>query len=611
MDKNLKARLISESSYPGTLSLLLENDVEKAKKSFAAIFKGLQSRKTKMQSLISSMPSGNYQTFMAEMLNQATEPIDAIQKKLGDLSDAEEDAEAAAKEIGVLLDQSEDISRQINHMLKINRGAMSYMAQQVVKSNLHKGDDKDTPMMTILSDAGLEKQAKKELGDAIKKALNSVQIKKKKGFFAGLADKIFGGFSALDVAKESKDEMVDAILEMSPMEIGKFSQEIVNYSEESDKETEKIEQEAEKVLNDIEDEAGATDDKKGSDKLTKLEPEDINRQLIVRFGDRQVFMAEDPEDFEKSLTGGDVTTFHGLMADEKETGAKPDEMDKLTIELVEDDDNPLMKAKLSDVKGSVPEKLMAALDKAILDALEGEEEGSEPYKAFAKQAQYLFDKSKTPKDAGEGGAISRDDLLAKAQSALGDTGGLVLKQLIDTGVFDDFGIKVERSVRKNSLGILFEETLGSEEFDAAYDLAVEEDPDKFKDEKPATIATGLNDLFSEEGIEVEIEAPQADESEELTGEDAELSPDEVEEAEKMADQAENVLGNLPFGKLELTKLLKAFPELSGKGNKATTQRRAFRKAFNQAAGQEIFEEGVQLGAEDQTLTRLRKLAGIS
>ena len=81
--------------------------------------------------------------------------------------------------------------------------------------------------------------------------------------------------------------------------------------------------------------------------------------------------------------------------------------------------------------------------------------------------------------------------------------------------------------------------------------------------------------------------------------------------EKMADKAENVLGNLPFGKLELTKLLKAFPELSGKGNKATTQRRAFRKAFNQAAGQEIFEEGVQLDAEDQTLTRLRKLAGIS
>ena len=291
MDKKIKARLIAESSYPGTLSLLLENDVEKAKKSFAAIFKGLQSRQTKMQSLIKSMPSGNYQTFMADMLNAATEPVDIIQGKLGSLSDAEEDAQAAAKEIGALLDQTEDVSRQINHMLKINRGAMSYMAQQVVKSNLHKGDDKDTPMMTILSDAGLEKQAKKELGDAIKKAINSVQIKKKKGFFASLADKIFGGFSALDLAKESKDELVDAILEMSPMEIGKFSKAIVNYSEESDKETEKIEQESGKVLDDIKDEAGAKDedsekpDAEDEEKAGGITREDLLAKVKKELGD--------------------------------------------------------------------------------------------------------------------------------------------------------------------------------------------------------------------------------------------------------------------------------------------------------------------------------------
>ena len=56
-------------------------------------------------------------------------------------------------------------------------------------------------------------------------------------------------------------------------------------------------------------------------------------------------------------------------------------------------------------------------------------------------------------------------------------------------------------------------------------------------------------------------APKADdeeagpgEDEELTGEDADLNEEEVEEADELADQGENVLGNLPFGKLELTKL---------------------------------------------------------
>ena len=100
------------------------------------------------------------------------------------------------------------------------------------------------------------------------------------------------------------------------------------------------------------------------------------------------------------------------------------------------------------------------------------------------------------------------------------------------------------------------------------------------------------------------------EEEELTGEDADLNEEEVEEADDLADQAEDVLGNLPFGKLELTKLLKAFPELAGKGNKATTQRRAFRKAMNQAAGQQIFEEGKSDSLDTETLRRFRKLAGI-
>ena len=88
-----------------------------------------------------------------------------------------------------------------------------------------------------------------------------------------------------------------------------------------------------------------------------------------------------------------------------------------------------------------------------------------------------------------------------------------------------------------------------------------------------------------------------------------MSPEEVEQSDKLADDAEKTLGKLPFGKLELAKLLKAFPELAGSGNKATTQRRAFRKAFNQAAGDEIFEEGANKEI-NKTMSRLRILAGI-
>ncbi|OUU26757.1 MAG: hypothetical protein CBB97_07000, partial [Candidatus Endolissoclinum sp. TMED37] len=118
---------------------------------------------------------------------------------------------------------------------------------------------------------------------------------------------------------------------------------------------------------------------------------------------------------------------------------------------------------------------------------------------------------------------------------------------------------------------------------------------------------------TEEGTEETTEEGTEDgaDEEELTGEDADLNEEEVEEADDLADQAEDVLGNLPFGKLELTKLLKAFPELAGKGNKATTQRRAFRKAMNQAAGQDIFEEGKNIDVDAETFRRLRKLAGIS
>ena len=102
----------------------------------------------------------------------------------------------------------------------------------------------------------------------------------------------------------------------------------------------------------------------------------------------------------------------------------------------------------------------------------------------------------------------------------------------------------------------------------------------------------LEDIAEAEPGEVETGDDAGGEGdEELTGEDAELSEEEVAEAEDMADQGEGALGSIPFGKMELTSLLKSFPDITGKGNKATKSRRAFRLAVNQAAGTDVFEAG--------------------
>ena len=90
----------------------------------------------------------------------------------------------------------------------------------------------------------------------------------------------------------------------------------------------------------------------------------------------------------------------------------------------------------------------------------------------------------------------------------------------------------------------------------------------------------------------------------------------------MADGAG--LGSLPFGKMELTSLLKSFPDITGKGNKATKSRRAFRIAMNKAAGSPIFEESFDRSPkqaevlvehlfqkeEDPVVSRWMRLAGL-
>ena len=110
------------------------------------------------------------------------------------------------------------------------------------------------------------------------------------------------------------------------------------------------------------------------------------------------------------------------------------------------------------------------------------------------------------------------------------------------------------------------------------------------------------------------EVGEGEASAEPTGEDAELGTAELEKAEEKADQVAGALGSLPFGKASLTKILKSMPDIVGKGNKATASRRAFRKAVNDAAGTQIFEESLLKKDQNQDellMDRWRKLAGLN
>ena len=123
-------------------------------------------------------------------------------------------------------------------------------------------------------------------------------------------------------------------------------------------------------------------------------------------------------------------------------------------------------------------------------------------------------------------------------------------------------------------------------------------------------------------LEDEVEGEEGDEGDAELPPEEELSKEENAEAEEMADEAG--LGSLPFGKMELTSLLKSFPDITGKGNKATKSRRAFRIAMNKAAGSPIFEESFDRSPkqaevlvehlfqkeEDPVVSRWMRLAGL-
>ena len=87
MNQKLKQRLLSESSYVGTLGLLLENDVASALKKAEGISKAIASRKTKIKSLVGSLPSGGYRSGLEKLIDGIFENDDAI-SKLFDIGDS-------------------------------------------------------------------------------------------------------------------------------------------------------------------------------------------------------------------------------------------------------------------------------------------------------------------------------------------------------------------------------------------------------------------------------------------------------------------------------------------------------------------------------------------
>jgi hypothetical protein len=123
------------------------------------------------------------------------------------------------------------------------------------------------------------------------------------------------------------------------------------------------------------------------------------------------------------------------------------------------------------------------------------------------------------------------------------------------------------------------------------DIGVSSEVD-IDNKEAANFATAANNILSKK-IKVPSEDDDSAEEEaedEAKGEDNELPKEEKEAADEQAEEVASQIGSGPIKKNALASILKSFPDITGKGNKATRSRRAFRKAINQAAGNEIFQE---------------------
>jgi len=86
-----------------------------------------------------------------------------------------------------------------------------------------------------------------------------------------------------------------------------------------------------------------------------------------------------------------------------------------------------------------------------------------------------------------------------------------------------------------------------------------------------------------------------------------MSSEETVAADAEADTVADDLGTGTISKQELTALLKKYDQVGGKGAAATRHRRIFRKAVNQAAGKEVFEERLNVMRKSTNLPRLAEV----
>ncbi len=256
-DKTIQ-RLISESSHPATLALLVEADVDKAKKSVENIIKAMESRVKNLNSVIGGLPSGDYKKAAEGALQLA---VDAI-KKQGDLV---KDADSAEKVAGI--SQAIDgASTELNYLIKLNKSLLEYLAKVVVDNKLHQTDDKDVPLEVWLDEnPDVKKGAEKDLD----KVLKDVQKPAKKnagGFFKKLMGSLFGAVEELGKGiQDATKDMVQGALSMTPMEVAAASQAFINAGKKDDQAAEKIDAETDKVEDEVPVDESGSDDDEGSE----------------------------------------------------------------------------------------------------------------------------------------------------------------------------------------------------------------------------------------------------------------------------------------------------------------------------------------------------------
>ncbi len=252
MNTKLKSRLIVESSFPGTLALLLEGP-EEAGKLISTAQKAFDVRNKKFASIIGGLPGGSYKDVLSKFVKAVDSATDETGGGLEDLADA--DPDKADDQAASMAGNFDNLNKQVRQILKVNEALMQYLAKQIVKSNLHKGENKDIPMNEILDEAGLLDQAKKEMAAAFDKV--GTIGGKPKGFLAKIIAAAFGSTSKVEDMVQSimdkKDDLIDSILEMTPTEIGSFAQAIVNYGKEDAAASKEIEAAADEA----QDEAGS------------------------------------------------------------------------------------------------------------------------------------------------------------------------------------------------------------------------------------------------------------------------------------------------------------------------------------------------------------------